>query len=83
MPERKVGENKSKIDWSLETRFFVHIYCGESWILRHSCTYTRARSDHAQIQDYNDGTHCECMTNDGLYKMSLMWDYSVVGLVNF
>ena len=25
--------------------------------------YTCTRGDHAQIQDYNGDTHCECMTN--------------------
>ena len=25
--------------------------------------YTRTRGDYAQIQDYNDDTHYECMTN--------------------
>ena len=44
----------------------------------HSCTYTHACDDHARIKDYNDGIHCECMTNYGFthviinsYEMSL------------
>ena len=30
---------------------------------KHFCSYTRTRGDHAQIQDYNDGTYCERTTN--------------------
>ena len=32
-----------------ETRFFVHIKCGESRVLRHVCIYTRARGDYARM----------------------------------
>ena len=65
-----------------------YINCGESWVLRHSCTYTHTSGDHAQIQNYDDGIHFECTTIAvlpvyTLYEMSLTWDFSVVGLVNF
>ena len=51
-------------------RFFVHIHCGESWVFRHSYTYTaHTRGNHAWTQEDNDGTHCECMTNcDWIYE---------------
>ena len=39
---------------------------------RHSCTYIRIHGDHAQIQDYNDGTHCECTTDYGFTHVSFI-----------
>ena len=56
-----------------EYRFFVLIHCGESWVFRHSYTYTaRTRGNHAWIQDDNDGTRCECMTNYSFTHVSFV-----------
>ena len=60
--------------WPYKTRFFVHIHCRKSWILRHSCMYTRKRGDHAQIQDYNDSTHYRGTTNYAFTHVSLVWN---------
>ena len=38
----------------------TYTVCGES---EFCCTYTHTRGDHAQIQDYDDSTHCELVYN--------------------
>ena len=34
--------------------------------------HARTRGDHARIQDYNDGTHCECTTNYDFTHVSVV-----------
>ena len=45
-----------------ETKFMVHIHVVTTEDVEFLDT---AHSDHARVQDYNDGTHCECTTNHG------------------
>ena len=61
-----------------KARFFVHIYCRESWIVRRSCTYTLVCGEHARIQDYNDHdcTHCKCATNYGFTHVNFVQNAS-------
>ena len=42
----------------------MHRYCGRI-IDTPVHVATRARGDHAQMEDYNGSTHCMCMTNYG------------------
>ena len=34
--------------------------------------HVRRQGDHAQIQDYNDGTHCECTSNYSFTHVSVV-----------
>ena len=73
------ARNRSK------TRFLVHIYYGGSGVPRHSCTYTCACDDmheHKTIMTVFIAS-VQLLPMQTLYEMSLMWDFSVVGLVNF
>ena len=55
-------------------------YTTELLELRHSCTYTCACREHAQIntRSYNDGSHCECMTNYGVIHVNFIQNVSHV-----
>ena len=40
--------------------------------------HTRTSGDHARIQDYNDGIHCECTTNCGFTHVSFVQNVTYV-----
>ena len=43
-------------------------------------TYTHACGDHARIQNYNNGTHCGCMTNYGFNHVNFVRNVAHVRL---
>ena len=62
-----IASNKCPVPegvWPHESRFSVHRYCRQT-VDAPVHVATCASGDHAQMEDYNDGTRCLCMTNYG------------------